>query len=682
MKAPVAKKISKELTIHGHTRVDSYYWMNDRENPEVIKYLEEENDYTQEQMKDTEPLQEQLYQEIIGRIKQDDQSVPYFLEGYSYYSRFEEGKEYPIYCRKRGNTRDTSNNKHEEILIDANIEAKKFDFYEIGGISISPDNKWLAYSYDCFSRRLYTIVVKNLETGEFLEEQIDNTSGGITWASDSKYLFYTSKDVDSLRSFKIFRHQLGRNNDVEVFHETDDTYSCYVYKTKSKKYLAIGSDSTLSSEHQILLADNPTGDFKIFQPREKKHEYSFDHVENTFYILTNDNAQNFKLMSSSETQTTKDSWKEIIAHRKDVLLEGVELFADYMVLDERSKGLSHLRVINLKNKEEHYIDFGEEAYTAYVSVNFDFDSETLRFGYSSLTTPSSVFDYNMVTKEKELLKQQEIVGGYDSQNYTSQRVYIPARDGVEVPVSIVYKKDTALDGKSPLLLYAYGSYGYSIDPQFSSVRLSLLDRGFVYAIAHIRGGEELGREWYEDGKLLKKLNTFNDFIDSAEYLIDHKYTSPSKLCAMGGSAGGMLMGGIINMAPELFQAVIAAVPFVDVVTTMLDDSIPLTTGEYDEWGNPNHKEYYDYMLSYSPLDQVKATKYPHLLVTSGLHDSQVQYWEPTKWVAKLRDMKKGQEKLLLHTNMEAGHGGASGRFKAQKETALEYAFLIKHINKK
>ena len=682
MKAPIAKKIPKELTIHGETRVDNYYWMNDRENPEVIQYLEDENAYTKEQLKGTEQLQDDLYKEIIGRIKQDDQSVPYFLEGYSYYSRFEEGKEYPIYCRKKGNTLNTEAGTDEEVLINANIESEGFDYFEIGGISISPDNKRLAYSYDNVSRRLYTIVVKDLSTGKLLEDKIENSSGGITWANDGETFFYTQKDTESLRSHKIFRHQIGNVNDVEVYHESDDTFSCYVYKTKSKKFLGIGSDSTLSSEHRILLADNPTGKFKIFQEREAKLEYSFEHVKDTFYILTNDKAQNFKLVSCSENETSKAKWKKVIGHRKDVLLESVELFSNYMVLDERSKGLTQLRVIDLATKEEHYLDFGEQAYTAYISVNFDFNSTTLRYGYSSLTTPSSVYDYNLETRDKNLLKQQEIVGGYSSEDYKSERVYSTARDGVEVPVSIVYKKGVELDGKAPLLLYAYGSYGYSIDAQFSSVRLSLLDRGFIYAIAHIRGGEEMGRHWYEDGKLLKKMNTFNDFIDSAKYLIAHNYTSPGKLCAMGGSAGGMLMGGVVNMNPELFKAVIAAVPFVDVVTTMLDDSIPLTTGEYDEWGNPNEKESYDCMLSYSPYDQVGKKAYPSMLVTSGLHDSQVQYWEPTKWVAKLRTYKMGDSKLFLHTNMEAGHGGASGRFQAQRETALEYAFLISEVAEK
>tara|TARA_B100000809_G_scaffold13_1_gene28 strand:+ start:7494 stop:9542 length:2049 start_codon:yes stop_codon:yes gene_type:complete len=682
MKAPIAKKIPKELTIHGETRVDNYYWMNDRENPEVIQYLEDENAYTKEQLKGTEQLQDDLYKEIIGRIKQDDQSVPYFLEGYSYYSRFEEGKEYPIYCRKKGNTLNTEAGTGEEVLINANIESEGFDYFEIGGISISPDNKRLAYSYDNVSRRLYTIVVKDLSTGKLLEDKIENSSGGITWANDGETFFYTQKDTESLRSHKIFRHQIGNVNDVEVYHESDDTFSCYVYKTKSKKFLGIGSDSTLSSEHRILLADNPTGKFKIFQEREAKLEYSFEHVKDTFYILTNDKAQNFKLVSCSENETSKAKWKKVIGHRKDVLLESVELFSNYMVLDERSKGLTQLRVIDLATKEEHYLDFGEQAYTAYISVNFDFNSTTLRYGYSSLTTPSSVYDYNLETRDKNLLKQQEIVGGYSSEDYKSERVYSTARDGVEVPVSIVYKKGVELDGKAPLLLYAYGSYGYSIDAQFSSVRLSLLDRGFIYAIAHIRGGEEMGRHWYEDGKLLKKMNTFNDFIDSAKYLIAHNYTSPGKLCAMGGSAGGMLMGGVVNMNPELFKAVIAAVPFVDVVTTMLDDSIPLTTGEYDEWGNPNEKESYDCMLSYSPYDQVGKKAYPSMLVTSGLHDSQVQYWEPTKWVAKLRTYKMGDSKLFLHTNMEAGHGGASGRFQAQRETALEYAFLISEVAEK
>ncbi len=679
MKAPIAKKIPKELSIHGDTRIDNYYWMNDRENPEVIQYLKDENAHTKKELKHTEALQEDLYKEIVGRIKKDDQTVPYFLEGYSYYSRYEDKKEYPVYCRKQGNTYNTESNADEEILLDTNELAEGFDFFEVGAISVNQKKNLIAYSFDHVGRRLYTIVVKDLSTGKLLDDKVENTSGGITWDPAGDLFFYTLKDLDSLRSFKIFRHELGQTTDTEIYHEKDDTYSCYAYKTKSKKFLAIGSDSTLSSEHRVLSADNPKGEFKIFQKREAKLEYSFEHVGDTFYILTNEKAQNFKLATCTETATSKGNWEDLIPHRKEVLLESVELFANYMVLDERSNGLTHLRVIDLVSKDEHYLDFGEDTYTAYISVNFDFETKTLRYGYSSLTTPNSVYDYNLETREKKLLKQQEIVGGYSPEDYQSERVFIEARDGVKVPVSLVYKKGVQLDGKAPLLLYAYGSYGYSIDAQFSSIRLSLLDRGFIYAIAHIRGGEDMGRHWYEDGKLLKKLNTFHDFIDTAKYLVANKYTSTDKLCAMGGSAGGMLMGGVINMNPELFKAVIAAVPFVDVVTTMLDDTIPLTTGEYDEWGNPNEKVSYDYMLSYSPYDQVQKKRYPNLLVTSGLHDSQVQYWEPTKWVAKLRDYKTDDSQLLLHTNMEAGHGGASGRFAAQKETALDYAFLINQV---
>ncbi len=672
VKPPVAKKVAKEMTIHGDTRVDNYYWMNQREDPEVISFLNAENDYTKGMLKHTEAFQEKLYNEIIGRIKQDDESVPYKDNGYYYISRFEEGQDYSIFSRKKGNLE-----AEEEIMLNVNEMAKGYDFYNVAGRSVSPNNEMIAFGEDTLSRRIYTIKFKNLKTGEMLEDKIPNTTGRAIWANDNKTLFYSVKD-DALRSYKIFRHTLGTDasKDVEVFHEADDTFGTYVYKTKSKKYIVIGSYATLSAEFRLLNADDPNGEFKVFQPRERKLEHDIAHYGDKFYIRTNMGAKNFRLMSTPEDKTGKENWTEVIAHRDDVLLEGMEIFKDYLVLEERIKGITQLRVRPWKG-EEHYIDFGEDAFMAYTSTNLDFDTEIMRIGFTSLTTPNSVFDYNMKTREKVLLKQQEVVGGtFDSKNYRSERIYATAKDGTKVPVSIVYHKDYKKDGNGPLLLYGYGSYGNSLDPYFSSVRLSLLDRGFAYAIAHIRGGEEMGRHWYEDGKFLKKKNTFTDFIDCADYLIANKYTSKDNIFAMGGSAGGLLMGAVINMRPELFKGVVAAVPFVDVVTTMLDESIPLTTGEFDEWGNPKDKEYYDYIKSYSPYDNVEAKDYPAMLVTTGLHDSQVQYWEPAKWIAKLRELKTDNNPLLLKTNMEAGHGGASGRFRRHKETATEYAFLL------
>ncbi|WP_338394697.1 S9 family peptidase [Fulvitalea axinellae] len=673
--APDARKDPKKLTKHGHTRIDNYYWMNDRENPEVIDYLNAENDFTKKVLAHTDDFQKNLFEEMKGRIKQTDMSVPYTLRGHVYYTRYEEGKEYPYICRK------VAGQDEEKILLDVPEMAKGFEFFQLGGSSVSPDNKFLAFSEDTLGRRKYTIKVKNIETGEVFKDEIPNTTGGITWANDNKTLYYTIKD-DALRPHKIIKHTLGDDpkNDKVVFHEEDETFNAFVYKTKSDKYLVIGSSSTLTSEYRILEADNPDGEFRIFQPRTRKLEYGIDHYGDKFYVHTNLDAKNFRLMETPLDKTGKENWSEVIPHRDDVLLEDIDIFKKYLVLSERKDGLTRLRVIKWEDKSDYYLPFNDPAYMAYTSVNVEFDTDILRYGYNSMTTPNSVYDFNMTSKEQTLLKQQEVLGGkFDPTNYASERLYIETRDGEKVPVSLVYKKGFEKNGKAPLLLYAYGSYGYSMDPYFSSARLSLLDRGFVYAIAHIRGGEELGRRWYEDGKLLKKKNTFTDFVDCGDYLIKNKYTSEDKLCAMGGSAGGLLMGAVINMRPDMFRAVVAAVPFVDVVTTMLDESIPLTTGEYDEWGNPNDKEYYDYMLSYSPYDNVTKQAYPGLLITSGLHDSQVQYWEPTKWVAKLRDMNTGDQPILLHTNMDAGHGGASGRFEALKETALEYAFFLDRV---
>lgn len=672
MEPPVAEKKPKELTAHSHTRVDNYYWLNERENPDVIAYLEAENAYTKAMLKHTETLQDSLYEEMVGRIKPTDESVPYHKNGYYYYSRYEDGQEYPIYCRKKG-----SLEAEEEVMLNVNELAKGTAYCHVGGMAVSPDNKMLAYAMDTVSRRIYQVYFKNLETGETSEEVILHTTGNITWAMDNKTLFYGVQD-DALRSYQIYTHQLGASveNDHLVFTEDDETFSCFVYRTKSDKFVVIGSSSTMSNEYRFVDAQQPNQPFTVFQPRERGLEYSIGHIGNKFYIRTNLDAKNFRLMETPDTKTTKTNWTEVIPHREDVLLENFELFKDFLVVDERKNGLTQLRIIRHNDQSEHYLDFGEETYTAWISTNPEFDTPVLRYRYSSLTTPTSTFDYNMETRDKELKKQQEVLGGFNPEDYEAKRLYATAEDGTKVPISLVYKKGMEKDGNNPLLLYAYGSYGSSTEAYFSSVRLSLLNRGFVYAIAHVRGGEELGRDWYEDGKLLKKKNTFTDFNDCAEYLIEQKYTKPGKLFAMGGSAGGLLMGVIVNSRPDLYKGVVAAVPFVDVVTTMLDETIPLTTSEYDEWGNPNDKTYYDYMLSYSPYDNVTAQDYPAMLVTTGLHDSQVQYWEPAKWVAKLRDMKTDNNMLLLHTNMEAGHGGASGRFQRYRETALEYAFIL------
>ena len=669
---PDVKKIEKKLTIHGDTRIDHYYWLRERDNPEVINYLKAENAYTKEILKPAEELQEKLYNEIVGRIKQDDESVPYRKNGYYYYTRYEEGKEYPLYCRKKGSLK-----AKEEIMLNANEMAEGHDFFSISGHSISPDNKMIAFGVDTVGRRKYSIKFKNLENGEILEDELDNTTGNAAWADDNRTIFYTLKDK-ALRPYKVFKHVIGSEpaKDKEIYHEDDETFVTYAYRSKSQDFIMIGCRSTMSDEYWYLPSDTPESDFQIIQPRERGLEYSVSHYGDYFYIVTNLDAQNFRLMKAKIDNTSKEYWQEVIPHREDVLLSGIEIFKDYLVVEERKNGLAQINIKNWNSDEEHYLDFGEETYLAYPSVNPEFDTEILRYKYTSLTTPSSTYDYNMKTQEKVLKKQQEVLGGFDSDDYTAKRLYATAHDGVKIPISLVYKKDTKIDGNSPCLLYSYGSYGASTEPYFSSARLSLLNRGFVFAMAHIRGGQEMGRYWYEDGKLLKKKNTFKDFISCAEKIIEENYTNPDKLFAMGGSAGGLLMGAIANMRPELFEGIIAAVPFVDVVTTMLDESIPLTTGEYDEWGNPNKKEYYDYMLSYSPYDNVEAKEYPHMLVTTGLHDSQVQYWEPAKWVAKLRDMKTDDNLLLLHTNMEAGHGGASGRFRRYRETAMEYAFML------
>ena len=672
---PVAAKKPVEHTKHNDIRIDDYFWLNDRENPEVIDYLNQENEYYKKMTAHTAKFQEDLFQEMKARIKEDDESVPYFYNGYFYITRFETGKGYPIYSRRKD-----SMSAPEEIMFDCNQMAEGETFFNLSGISISQDNKMATFATDKQGRRIYTIGIKNLETGEILSDKIENASGNCVWANDNKTIFYSRQDETTLRPDKIFKHKKGSDSakDTLVFFEKDETFSVSVSKEKSRKYLVISSSSTLTSEQRILSADKPTGKFKVFQRRNRGVEYGISHFEDRFYILTNkDAATNFKVMVTPETATGKENWTDVIAHNDAVLIEGLDIFKDYLVVEERSAGLNHIRIRQWKSGEEYYLPFENETYSAFTLANIDFDTEILRYAYQSLATPSSVIDFNMKTKQKTVLKEQQVLGGkFDKTNYVEKRVWATAEDGTLVPISMVHHKDIRQNGENPLLLYAYGSYGASMDPYFSSTRLSLLDRGFIYAIAHIRGGEDMGREWYENGKLLKKKNTFTDFIDCSKFVIAEKYTSAKHLYAEGGSAGGLLMGAVINMAPELYNGVIAQVPFVDVVTTMLDDTIPLTTGEYDEWGDPNNKRYYKYMKSYSPYDNIKKIKYPNMYVSTGLHDSQVQYWEPAKWVAKLRDMKTDDNLLFLDTNMEAGHGGASGRFEALKELAKEFCFIF------
>lgn len=686
IKAPVAEKQPTKLEKHGDVRTDNYFWMRlsdeqknakdkDEQTQKVYDYLNAENAYYDEVTGKTKDFQESLFQEMKGRIKEDDESVPYKRNGYFYITRYEKGQQYPIYSRKKENLE-----AQEEIIFNVNDNAKGHDYFQLGGLNVTPDNKLVAFATDTVSRRQYTIQVKNLETGEILSDKIDNTTGGSVWANDNKTLYYTKKDPVTLRSSQIYKHTLGTDasEDVLVFEEKDDTFGTFVTKTKSKKYIVIGSYNTVSSEYQVLDANNPDGEFRIIQPRERNLEYDIAHYGDHFYIKTNkDGATNFKLMKTPEDKTSKENWVDVIPHREDTLFEDFSIFKDYLVLEERNEGLNKIRIKRWDGADDYYLPFDEETYSAGVYSNPEFDTDIIRYTYNSMTTPSSVIDFNMKDKSKEIKKEQEVLGGkFDKANYVSKRIWVPARDGKKVALSIVHHKDTKIDKNTPILQYAYGSYGYTISDGFSTTRLSLLDRGFIFALAHIRGSQYLGREWYEDGKMLNKKNTFTDFIDCSKYLIDNGYTSPEHLYAMGGSAGGLLMGAIVNMNPELYNGIIAAVPFVDVISTMLDDSIPLTTGEYDEWGNPNDKEYYDYIKTYSPYDQVEAKNYPNMLVTTGLHDSQVQYWEPAKWVAKLRELKTDDNLLFLHTNMEAGHGGASGRFDALKETAEEYTFLL------
>ena len=671
---PKAEKINTSLSIHNDERIDEYYWLKERDNPKVIDYLNAENSYRDKYMKDYQSLEKKLFEEIKSRIKEDDSSVPYFENGYFYYTRYEAGKQYPIYCRKKENL-----DANEEILIDANKMSKGHDYFRIGGIDVSPNNKIAAYGVDTVSRRLYTIYFKNLETGEVYKDKIPYTTGSVTWTNDNSAIFYDKKDIETLREERVMKHGFGTNikNDEEIYFEEDETFSVYSYKTKSNKYIVIASQSTLSDEYLIINANDHNKKYKIFQKREKGLEHSITHFNDKWYVRTNkDNATNFKLMVCDDKKTSKEYWKDFIPHRKDVLLEDIDVFKNFFIVIERYNGLKRINIKPWNDSKNHYIDFETETYSLYSSYNPNINTNKLRYNFSSLTTPSSVIEYDMITREKKVLKENEVLGEFNKENYTSKRVWANARDGKKVPISLVYRKDKYIEGSNPLLLYAYGSYGITNNPNFSSVRLSLLDRGFIYAIAHIRGSQYLGREWYDDGKMFNKKNTFTDFIDCGKFLIKSKFADKNKLFAMGGSAGGLLMGAVSNMAPELFKGIVAAVPFVDVITTMLDEDIPLTTSEYDEWGNPNNKDSYDYMLSYSPYDQVEKKDYPAIFITAGYHDSQVQYFEPAKWIARLRDRRTNKEPLLMYCNMEAGHGGASGRFEAYKETAMEYSFLL------
>lgn len=682
---PRAEKRPRELTAHGHTRVDDYYWLNDREDPAVIAYLEAENAYKDSVLAQQEALRGGLFAEIVARIKPDDESVPYVDNGYLYSQRYAEGQEHPVYLRRAGGAEGA-----EEMLLDVNVLAEPYDYYAVSTRAVSPDNRLLVYAEDTLSRRIYTLRFKDLTTGETLPDRLENTAGNVVWAGDNEHVFYTRKD-STLRPDKVYRHRLGTDPaaDVEVYHEVDPTFYTYVYATKSKDFIVVLSAATLTSEAQVLRADDPTGEFATFESRDRdaKLEYYPDHAGDTWYVRTNRDAVNFKVVATPAGQTAKENWTDVTPARDTVLVEGLEVFRDYLAVSERIGGIVRQRILPIAaggaaaggltpEPDDHHVNFGEDAYYSATTSNYEYDTPVVRLLFSSLTTPTSVYDYDVRSRELTLLKRQDVIGDFDAGDYVSERIEVPARDGKRVPVSVVRHRDTPLDGSAPLLQYGYGSYGNSVDPTFSSVRLSLLDRGFVWALAHVRGGEELGRQWYEDGKLLRKENTFNDFVDVSRWLVANDYAADAKLYAMGGSAGGLLMGAVINQAPDLYAGVVAAVPFVDVVTTMLDETIPLTTGEYDEWGNPNDEAYYRYLLSYSPYDNVEAKAYPNLLVTTGLHDSQVQYWEPAKWVARLRAVKTDGNQLLLHTDMETGHSGQSGRFARYRDTALEYAWLL------
>mgnify|MGYP001340947967 CR=1 FL=1 len=673
---PKADKKPHLHNIHNDIRIDEYFWLNQRKNPAVIDYLERENHYYEKSTNHTVDFQNQLFEEMKGRIKQNDSSVPYFYNGYWYISRYEKGKEYPIHTRKKN-----SLEADEEVLFDCNEMAKDYEYFRLVGISVSPDNSKAAFAVDTISRRLYTLKVKDLNTGKFLSTSIKNTSGGSVWAKDNKTIFYTQKNSKTLRSESVYKHIVDSDKNTLVYEEIDDTFSVYVMDSKSEEYIFISSYSSLTTEFQYIKSNDPESEFQYIQKRQRGLEYSISHFEDYFYIFTNaDKALNYKIMRTSVTKTERKNWIDFVPHRPSILLEDLEVFEGYMVLTERENGLSKIRIQSWDGSKDEYLPVEGETYTLYTSTNIEFNTTKLIYAFNSLTTPSSVIEYDMLTGKQVILKEQEVLGSFNKNNYLSIRLWATAEDGVKIPISIVHHKDTKLSKTTPILQYAYGSYGSTIDPNFSSTRLSLLDRGFAYAISHVRGGEYMGRHWYDDGKLFNKKNTFSDFISCSKFLINLGYTSSHHLYAYGGSAGGLLMGVILNDAPQIYNGVISAVPFVDLITTMLDETIPLTTSEYDEWGNPNDKNFYTYMKSYSPYDNILAQDYPNILVTTGLHDSQVQYWEPAKWVAKLREFKTDNKLLFLVTNMKAGHGGASGRFDVLHETAKKYSFLLQLEN--
>lgn len=673
-KAPKAKKIPHVHEIHGHQRLDNYHWMKERDAPEVTSYLNEENDYYEKVTAHTADLKQSLFEEIKGRLKEDDESVPYLYNGYWYFTKMEKGESYPFYYRRKDGSEKV------ELLFNVNEMAKGHEFFKLSGVNVSPNNNLVAYGIDAVGRREYALFVKDLHTGEIHANSILGTTGSSVWANDNNTLFFVRKDPQTLRANKIFKYSLDQTGEKAqvVFEETEDTFNCFVYKTMSAKYIMIKSSSTLSDEIRYINADQPDSSFKLIQERQEEMEYSVSHYGEHFYIMTNkDEAFNFKVMRTAIETPQMENWVDMIPHDPKALLEDLDIFKDFMVVTDRFNGLNRIRIKSWDGTIDYFLPFSSETYTAYTSSNYQFDTEVFRYGYNSLTMPPSVIEFNMRTREETILKTQPIEDpNFDPENYASERVWATAKDGVKIPISLVYRKDLKRADGNPLLQYGYGSYGHTIDPYFSISRLSLLDRGFVFAISHIRGGEYLGREWYEQGKMFQKMNTFTDFIACSEYLLEHAFAKAGHLYASGGSAGGLLMGAIMNLAPQLYNGILSAVPFVDVVSTMLDDTIPLTTGEYDEWGNPNHKDSYEYMLSYSPYDQVRDQIYPNILVTTGYHDSQVQYWEPAKWVARLRDHHQGNQIILFKTDMTSGHSGASGRYDALKEVALEFAFLL------
>jgi len=674
---PKAPVIPKHLELFGRARVDNYYWFKDRTDPKVIAYLDAENAYTDAIMAPTKALQQSLYDEIVGRIKQDDATVPAKYKHFYYYTRYEEGKEYPIYARRRG-----SETGPEQVMLDGNTLAQGHDFYQIGGERISPNERLLAYAEDTVGRRQFTIHVKDLETGQTLPDAIPGTPASMAWADDNKTLFYVENDPITLLTVRVKKHVLGTDpkQDPVVYEERDHSFYLGVGRSGDDKYIVVDEHSMLSAEVRFLPADQPKAKFRVLAPRERDFEYEADHIGRRWIVRTNWNAKNFRLMEVDDARVgDRKRWRELVPGRADVFIGSFALFRDFLVIGERSDGLQRIRVKPWRGGAEFFVRSDDADYTATIGDNREQDTDTLRYDFTSLITPNSVYDLDMKTGARSLRKRDPVLGGYDPANYVAERVWATARDGTRIPVSLAYRKGFHRDGSAPLYQYGYGAYGISIDPRFSSPRISLLDRGFVYAIAHVRGGQELGRQWYEDGKLLKKRNTFTDFVDVTEFLVAQGYAAKDKVFAAGGSAGGLLMGAVANLAPQDYRGIVAHVPFVDVVTTMLDESIPLTTNEFDEWGNPKETVFYEYLLSYSPYDNVKAQAYPALLVTTGLWDSQVQYWEPAKWVAKLRALKTDRNPLLFKIDMAAGHGGKSGRFQRYREVAEEFAFVLDRL---